>query len=59
MKTKEEYRAELNAVQSEMFKLSLKGKLSEDEEAHWKELFEKQMNLQREMYSMVKEKRFQ
>ena len=56
MRSKEEIKNELAQVKTDMFKLAHKDRSKEEEEI-WKQLFNKQLTLEKELYAGVKEKR--
>lgn len=56
MRTKEEIRKELAQVHTDIFKLAYK-KLSKEEEELWKELFNKQLTLEKELFAGTEAKK--
>ena len=56
MRTKEEIRKELAQVHTDIFKLAYKA-LSKEEEELWKELFNKQLTLEKELFAGTEAKK--
>lgn len=56
MRTKEEIRKELAQVHTDIFKLAYK-ELSKEEEELWKELFNKQLTLEKELFAGTEAKK--